>query len=148
MSGNQQNTPVRATLWRSKFTVAALLEVGALAVAFSLVARRIGVEMPHRRECRRPRHVLDDDIGIARDVASNVPRHQPGILVVPATCRIANHDSDGQTPFSVSIIPHTGEVTNLGRLRPGGVVNLEADLFGKYVERMRAETQVVPSNPR
>jgi riboflavin synthase len=53
-----------------------------------------------------------------------------------------------ETTFSVSIIPHTGEVTNLGRLRPGGVVNLEADLFGKYVERMRAETPVVPSNPR
>jgi riboflavin synthase len=50
--------------------------------------------------------------------------------------------------FSVSIVPHTREVTNIGRLEPGSVVNLEADLFGKYVERMRAETPVVPSNPR
>jgi len=29
-------------------------------------------------------------------------------------------------------------VTNLGRLAIGGEVNLEADLFGKYVERMQA----------
>ena len=33
----------------------------------------------------------------------------------------------------VSLIPHTAEVTTLGRLRPGAKVNLEADLIGKYV---------------
>jgi riboflavin synthase len=47
--------------------------------------------------------------------------------------------------FSVSVIPHTREVTNLGRLRPGDGVNLEADLVGKYVQRlMPAEATVVP----
>ena len=40
--------------------------------------------------------------------------------------------------FSVSVIPHTRTVTNLGRLAPGDEVNLEADLFGKYVERLQA----------
>ena len=40
--------------------------------------------------------------------------------------------------FSVSVIPHTRAVTNLGRLAPGDEVNLEADLFGKYVERLQA----------
>jgi len=40
--------------------------------------------------------------------------------------------------FSVSVIPHTRSVTNLGRLEAGDEVNLEADLFGKYVERMQA----------
>jgi riboflavin synthase len=44
---------------------------------------------------------------------------------------------DGET-FSVSVIPHTLSVTNLGRLGPGDAVNLEADLFGKYVERLQA----------
>ncbi len=38
--------------------------------------------------------------------------------------------------FAVSLIPHTREVTSLGRLVPGDRVNLEADLFGKYVERL------------
>ena len=44
---------------------------------------------------------------------------------------------DGET-FSVSLIPHTLAVTSLGRLRPGSRVNLEADLLGKYVERLAA----------
>jgi riboflavin synthase len=38
--------------------------------------------------------------------------------------------------FSVSVIPHTREVTNLGTIAPGGSVNLESDLVGKYVERL------------
>jgi riboflavin synthase len=47
--------------------------------------------------------------------------------------------------FSVSIIPHTLEVTNLGSLRAGGRVNLESDLIGKYVERLLpAQSAVLP----
>jgi riboflavin synthase len=38
--------------------------------------------------------------------------------------------------FSVTVIPHTREVTNLGALTVGGRVNLEADLLGKYVEKL------------
>jgi riboflavin synthase len=37
---------------------------------------------------------------------------------------------------SIAIIPHTVEVTNLKSLKPGDPVNLEADLIGKYVEKM------------
>jgi len=33
----------------------------------------------------------------------------------------------------VALIPHTWQHTNLRRLRPGDPVNLEADLFGRYV---------------
>ena len=33
------------------------------------------------------------------------------------------------------LIPHTLEVTTLGRLRAGQPVNLEADVIGKYVVR-------------
>ncbi len=38
--------------------------------------------------------------------------------------------------FSVSVIPHTREVTTLGTIGIGDPVNLEADLIGKYVERL------------
>jgi len=38
--------------------------------------------------------------------------------------------------FSVSIIPHTAEVTTLALLSPGGVVNIEVDIIGKYVEKL------------
>ncbi|MEW5735194.1 MAG: riboflavin synthase, partial [Thermodesulfobacteriota bacterium] len=41
-----------------------------------------------------------------------------------------------QTGFSVSVIPHTAKITTLGGKRPGDGVNLEADIIGKYVERL------------
>ena len=38
--------------------------------------------------------------------------------------------------FQVSLIPHTAQVTVLGRKRAGATVNLEGDLIGKYIERL------------
>lgn len=38
--------------------------------------------------------------------------------------------------FTVAVIPHTAEVTTLGRRRPGDRVNLEVDVVAKYVERL------------
>ena len=37
---------------------------------------------------------------------------------------------------TIAIIPHTVEMTNLGSLKAGDPVNLEADLIAKYVEKM------------
>src|SRR6266849_5560012 len=37
---------------------------------------------------------------------------------------------------TIAVIPHTVEMTNLGFLKPGDAVNLEADLIAKYVEKM------------
>jgi len=38
--------------------------------------------------------------------------------------------------FEVNIIPHTRAVTTFASLRPGARVNLEVDLFARYVERV------------
>lgn len=38
--------------------------------------------------------------------------------------------------FSVCLIPHTLEITTLGRLTPGDEVNLEVDLIARYLERL------------
>ncbi|MFQ5949306.1 MAG: riboflavin synthase, partial [Nitrospiria bacterium] len=38
--------------------------------------------------------------------------------------------------ITVSIIPHTAQVTTLGKKEVGTAVNLESDLIGKYVERL------------
>lgn len=43
-------------------------------------------------------------------------------------------DSD----FTVSLIPHTREVTNLGSKKLGSPINIETDVLGKYVEKMLA----------
>ena len=37
--------------------------------------------------------------------------------------------------FSVALIPHTLELTTLGVCRPGEIVNVEADILGKYVAK-------------
>jgi len=42
----------------------------------------------------------------------------------------------GEDSFTVSILPQTRANTNLGVLREGDRVNLEADVIGKYVERL------------
>jgi riboflavin synthase len=44
---------------------------------------------------------------------------------------------EGDT-FEVNLIPHTLEVTTLGRLKKGTAVNLEIDLVARYVERILA----------
>lgn len=46
---------------------------------------------------------------------------------------IISHTEDS---FQVSIIPHTAAATTLGMKKTGDAVNLEADLLGKYVERL------------
>ena len=49
--------------------------------------------------------------------------------------------------FLVSIIPHTAKITTLGLKQVGDQVNLEADLIGKYVERLLQERGSVPDKP-
>ena len=42
----------------------------------------------------------------------------------------------GKENFSVSMIPHTREVTNFQFKRVGSFVNIETDIFAKYIERL------------
>jgi len=43
--------------------------------------------------------------------------------------------------FQVSIIPHTVRETTLGGKKKGDTVNLEADLVGKYIEKLLKDSQ-------
>jgi riboflavin synthase len=47
----------------------------------------------------------------------------------------------GVTSFGVAVIPHTLEVTTLGRMTTGAVVNIEIDVIAKYVERLVVPAQ-------
>ncbi|MEM7208296.1 MAG: riboflavin synthase [Pseudomonadota bacterium] len=38
--------------------------------------------------------------------------------------------------FSVNIVPHTQDVTTLGELQQGSIVNLEIDVVARYIERL------------
>lgn len=55
------------------------------------------------------------------------------IAVQGTSLTVAAVDESG---FAVALIPHTLEVTTLGRLEPGDRVNLEADVLAKYVEKL------------
>ena len=55
------------------------------------------------------------------------------IAVDGVSLTVAAFDDDG---FEVALIPHTLAVTTLFRLEPGEEVNLEADVLGKFVERL------------
>ena len=54
----------------------------------------------------------------------------------------------GAESFSVSMIPHTREVTNFKFKRVGSLVNIETDILAKYVERLInfKETPAVTKN--
>lgn len=55
------------------------------------------------------------------------------VAVDGVSLTVASLEGEG---FSVAVIPHTLERTTLPGLRPGERVNLEADVLGKYVERL------------
>lgn len=48
--------------------------------------------------------------------------------------------------FTVSLIPHTRESTNLAAKRLGSMVNIENDIVGKYVERLLPGGDKLPTS--
>jgi riboflavin synthase len=70
------------------------------------------------------------------DMAPELMRYvvEKGSICVDGISLTVNRTS--ATGFEVSLIPHTQEVTTLGKKRAGDQVNLEVDLIGKYVEKL------------
>lgn len=71
-------------------------------------------------------------IAAPRDVLKYVVE-KGSIAIDGISLTVASCDSAG---FSIAVIPHTLEATTLHAKRPGDNVNLEADILGKYVEKM------------
>jgi len=59
---------------------------------------------------------------------------EKGSIAIDGVSLTVNHCSSGR--FSVSIIPHTLQVTTFGKLQKGSKVNIEVDIIGKYVEKL------------
>ena len=59
---------------------------------------------------------------------------EKGSIAIDGTSLTVNSCDDRK--FSIVVIPHTLDVTLLGKMREGDSVNLEVDLIGKYVEKM------------
>ena len=74
------------------------------------------------------------------DLRVRVPDHlrrylveKGSVTVDGVSLTVVDAHEDG---FSVAVVPHTSEVTTLGRRRVGDRVNLEVDVMAKYVERL------------
>jgi riboflavin synthase len=74
------------------------------------------------------------------DAADDMLRYcveKGSVAVDGVSLTVADLDDTG---FAIALIPHTLAVTTLGRLAPGGTVNLEVDVLAKYVERLLPST--------
>ena len=49
-----------------------------------------------------------------------------------------------ETEFEIALIPHTKQVTTIGKKRVGDRVNIEVDLLGRYVEKLLGEQSRSP----
>ena len=107
----------------------------------------VNLERPVRVIDRLGGHIVQghvDGVGevtaAAPDLAVRMPREllryvveKGSITVDGVSLTVVDVLDDG---FTVAVIPHTMEVTTLGRRQAGAKVNLEVDVTAKYVERL------------
>jgi riboflavin synthase len=74
-------------------------------------------------------------IGLDRSLARYVAE-KGSITVDGVSLTVTSVGGDDQPWFEVALIPHTLDITVLGRRLPGDTVNLEVDVIAKYVERL------------
>jgi riboflavin synthase len=86
---------------------------------------------------------IEDDDG-ARRVWFAAPDELLGYMVAKGSVTLDGVSLTivevGRSTFQVALIPHTLEVTTLGRLEVGTKVNVEVDILAKYVERLMARS--------
>jgi len=78
----------------------------------------------------------DNAIVVRIKAGSEIMRYivkKGSIAIDGISLTVVNYDSDW---FTVSLIPHSAANTTLGFKKTGDVVNLEADMIGKYVEKL------------
>lgn len=115
------------------------------------VGDKVNLERPMKLSDRLGGHLVSghvDDVGVIRGVDKRggmsiftfeIPSDIQRYLVVKGSIAIDGisltvNDIIGNK-FTVTLIPHTAEMTTLGFKKSGDTVNLETDLIGKYVER-------------
>ncbi len=79
-------------------------------------------------------------VGESRVIRIGAPRNvlkyivdKGSVAVDGISLTVASYDASG---FTIAVIPHTIEATTLHERRAGDKVNLEADVLGKYVEKL------------
>jgi len=126
--------------------------IGSLAPGSS-----VNLERPMQADGRFDGHIVQghvDGVGVIRsideegdasrvrvEIPSELARYvvEKGSITVDGTSLTVTAVSDEDAIdhwLEIVLIPHTLEVTVLGRARRGTAVNLEVDVIAKYVERM------------
>jgi riboflavin synthase len=98
----------------------------------------VGVVTALAEEARSLRVEFEAPADLARYLA------RKGSITVDGVSLTVN-DVNGAR-FGVNLIPHTREVTTLGRLAVGTRVNLEIDQVARYVERLLGNSRDVPES--
>jgi riboflavin synthase len=82
------------------------------------------------------------EIEVPAELARYVARK--GSITVDGVSLTVNDVSGSR--FGVNLIPHTRDVTTLGRLAVGTRVNLEIDQVARYVERLLGKSNDIPAS--
>ena len=121
---------------------------------------RVNLERPMRADGRFDGHIVQghvDGVGTITDLRRGEYTAELSVALPPELDRyivfkgsvtvdgisltVASLSPDS---FTVALIPHTLEVTNLRDAGVGDPVNLEADVIAKYVERLLQQRAVTP----
>ena len=92
-----------------------------------------GFLVERRPDGRSERFVFEVPAELARYIAPK------GSVCIDGVSLTVN-DVEGQR-FQVCIIPHTLEMTTLGRLGPADPVNIEVDMIARYIERLMVQDE-------
>ena len=92
----------------------------------------IGVVVDYASDGRFVRMEIEAPCAIGKLIA------RKGAVAVDGVSLTSNEvtDVDGQTRFSVMLVPHTLQTTTLGRIAPRARVHLEVDPLARYVQRL------------
>lgn len=142
------------TAWRSGEVDA---EVGPETIARTTIGKlgqgaHVNLERPLKLGDRLGGHMVAGHVDAVGHIAAVAPRAEAVDVTVRAPGELLRYviekgsiavdgisltvnGVDAQT-FTVSLIPHTQVATTLAKKGPGGAVNLEVDLIGKYVEKL------------
>jgi riboflavin synthase len=144
---------VTSLIGNGEFTADVMLEtlnrsgLGALAPS-----ARVNLERSVRVSDRLGGHIVQGHVDATGAVISRSPSEHWDVVRIALPASIARYVVEkgsiavdgisltvsalGDDWFEVSLIPETLKRTTLGTRQPGDVVNLEADVIAKYVERL------------
>ncbi|MGD9210229.1 MAG: riboflavin synthase [Desulfobacteraceae bacterium] len=125
--------------------------ISTTTIGFAKVGERVNLERALRLSDRIDGHLVSGHVDGIGTIISQTPQGNAVIITIEVHSSLSRYmikkgsvavdgtsltiNQCGDTSFSVSIIPHTAEMTTLLLKKVREKVNIETDMIGKYVER-------------